>query len=131
MTFELNNEQRKYLGLELVANNWEKVTFKGDSYRPSSILYFDKNTIRKQVISTELKYSEIQYNEETENREFLLPKTKKGKPKKLTSSTLESKTPIGTYFDFGISGITIGNLATQNTFYSTHFENIKFKIFRI
>ena len=127
MTFELNNEQRRYLGLELVADNWDKIILKGDSYRPSSILYFDKNTIRKQVISTELKYSEIQYNEETENREFLLPKTQKGKTKKLTSSTLESKTPIGTYFDFGISGITIGNHTTQNTFYSTHFENIKFK----
>ncbi|MDO6814067.1 immunity 26/phosphotriesterase HocA family protein [Tenacibaculum soleae] len=127
MTFELNNEQRKYLGLELVAENWEKVILKGDSYRPSSIIYFDKNTIKKQVISTEFKYSEIQYNEETKDREFLLPKTQKGKPKKLTSSTLESKTPIGTYFDFGINGITIGNHTTQNTFYSTHFENIKFK----
>lgn len=127
MTFELNNEQRKHLGLELVAKNWEKVILKGDSYRPNSILYFDKNTIRKQVISTEFKYSETQYNEDTENRELLLPKTKKGKPKKLTSSTLESKTPIGIYFNFEVNEIIIGNHTTQNTFYSTYFENIKFK----
>ena len=127
MTFELNNKQRRYLGLELVADNWEEVILNGDSYRPSSILYFDENTIRKQVISTELKYSEIQYNEETENRKFLLPKSQKGKAKKLTSSALETKTPIGTYFDFRTSGITIGNHTTQNTFYSTNFENIKFK----
>jgi len=127
MAFELTNEQRRYLGLELVADNWEKAALNGDSYRPSSILYFDKNIIKKQVISTELKYSEIQYNEETKDREFLIPKTQKGKPKKLTSSTLESKTPIGTYFNFGINGITIGNHTTQNTFYSTYFENLKFK----
>ncbi|WP_422105097.1 immunity 26/phosphotriesterase HocA family protein [Winogradskyella sp.] len=127
MTFELNNEQRKYLGLELVDKNWEKVVLKGDSYRPSSVLYFENNTIRKQVISTDSKYSEIQYNEETENREFILPKTQRGKPKKLTSATLESKTPIGTYFNFGVNVITIGNHTTQNTFYSTYFENLKVK----
>lgn len=126
MTFELNNEQRKYLGLELVAKNWTKVILDGDSYRPNSVLYFDQDTIRKQVISTDLKYSELQYSEQTKNKEFLLPKTQKGKPKKLTSATLETKTPIGVYFDFDINGITIGNHSTQNTFYSTHFENTKF-----
>ncbi len=127
MAFELNNEQRKYIGLELVGENWDKVILKGDSYRPNSILYFDKNTIKKQIISTDLKYSELQYNEQTNNREFLLPKTNKGKSKKLTSATLETKTAIGVYFDFSINGIMIGNHSTQNTFYSTYFEDIKFK----
>ena len=127
MSFELNNAQRKYVGLELVQDNWEKVVLKGDTYRPDSILYFDNNTIKKQVIATASSYTEIQYNEETKGREFILPKTKRGKPKKLTSATLESKTPIGTYFNLDTNGITIGNHTTQNTFYSTHFENIKFK----
>ncbi|XLS28090.1 immunity 26/phosphotriesterase HocA family protein [Flavobacteriaceae bacterium M23B6Z8] len=127
MTFELNNEQRRYLGLELVGENWEKVILKGDASRESSILYFDKNTIKKQIISTNLKYSEIQFNEDTKDRVLILPKTSRGKPKKLTSSTLESKTPIGTYFNFDNNGIVIGNHTTQNTFYATHFENIEFK----
>lgn len=127
MTFQLNNEQRRYLGLEQVEDHWEPITLKGDASRPDSILFFEKNTIKKQVISTELEYLEIQYDEETTDRQFILPKTQKGKPKKLTSSTLESKTPIGTYFKFDINGITIGNHTSQNTFYSTYFENIKFK----
>lgn len=127
MSFELNNEQRKYLGLELVKDNWEKVSLKGDSFRSSSVLYFDKNTIKKQVISTNTEYYELKYNEHTEDREFILPKTQKGKLKKLTSSVLESRTPIGTYFKFETNRIIIGNHTTQNTFYSTHFENLKFK----
>ena len=127
MSFELNNTERTYLGLELVQENWEKIILKGDTYRPDSILYFDNNTIKKQVISTDLLYAEIKYNEETKDREFILPKTKRGKPKKLTSATLESKTPVGTYFSFDTNGIIIGNHTTQNTFYSTYFENIKFK----
>ena len=49
MAFELNNEQRKYLGLELVSKNWEKVILKGDSYRPNSVLFFDQNRIRKKL----------------------------------------------------------------------------------
>ncbi|QYA26909.1 hypothetical protein G3I01_15860 [Gramella sp. MT6] len=127
MQFELNNDQRKYLGLELVSKDWEKVILKGDSYRPDSILYFDKNIIRKQIISSDIKYSETQYFEETNDKKLLLPKTNRGKPKKLTSATLETKTPIGVYFSFDPNGITIGNHSTQNTFYSTRFEEIKFK----
>lgn len=45
--FELNNKQRKYFGLELVEGSWDKVEFKGDTYRPDSILYFDGDTIKK------------------------------------------------------------------------------------
>ena len=89
--FELNNNQRKYFGLEPVQDSWDQVPFKGDAYRPDSVLYFDGNTIKKQVISTEERYSEVQYDEQTDNREFILPKTKKGKPKKLTPSVLESQ----------------------------------------
>ena len=126
MNFELTNDQRKYLGLELISENWEKVPLKGDSYRPESILYFEGNIIKKQIISTEFKYEETQYHEITDNREFILPKTSKGRPRKLSSSVLESKTPLGVYFDFNPNGITIGNYNTQNTFYSTHFEDIKF-----
>lgn len=89
---ELTNDQRKYFGLEPIMDSWDKVQFKGDTYRPDSILYFEGDTIRKHVVSTDKEYKEIQYNEQTENRELILPKTKKGKPKKLTASVLESKT---------------------------------------
>lgn len=127
MNFELNNTQREYLGLQIVPENWSRLILKGDSYRADSILYFDGDIIKKQVTSTDLEYQEIHYNELTQDKEFILPKTEKGKPKKLTSATLESRTPIGVYFNFDFNGITIGNHTTQHEYYSTHFENLKYK----
>ena len=121
--FELNNKQRKYFGLDPVMDSWEKVLFKGDKYRPDSMLYFERENIKKQVISTDKEYKEIQLNEQTENRELILPKTKKGKPKKLTPSVLESRTPLGVYLNVDSSGeLLIGNHSTQSTFYSREWE---------
>lgn len=125
MVFELSNKQRKYLGLDIILKEWEKVPLKGDSYRDDSILMFDGNILKRHIISSETGYSETQYNEETENRSLLLPKTSKGKPKKLTGSTLESRTPIGVYFRSDKYGIMIGNHTTQTEYYCSHFEDIK------
>lgn len=120
---ELTNDQRKYFGLEPVMDSWDKVQFKGDTYRPDSILYFEEDTIKKQVISTDKEYKEIQFNEQTENRALILPKTKKGKPKKLTPSVLESRKPIGVYLNVNSGGVLIiGNHTSQTTFYSRDWE---------
>jgi hypothetical protein len=121
--FELNNNQRRYFGLEPVMDTWDKVQFKGDTYRPVSILYFEGDTIKKHVVSTDKEYKEIQYNELTENRELILPKTKKGKPKKLTASVLESKKGVGVYLSANTNGdLLIGNYTSQTTFYSRAWE---------
>ncbi|MBN1968292.1 MAG: immunity 26/phosphotriesterase HocA family protein [Candidatus Delongbacteria bacterium] len=124
--FILDNNQRKYFGLEPILDSWDKVSFKGDAYRPDSILYFEGETIKKQIISTDSEYKEIHFDELTENRELILPKTKKGKPKKLTPSVLESKTPIGVYLKVTSNGdLIIGNYATQTTFYSRVWEYVR------
>ncbi|TAJ10498.1 hypothetical protein DMA11_18890 [Marinilabiliaceae bacterium JC017] len=121
--FELNNNQRKYFGLEPVKDSWDKVQFKGDTYRPDSILYFEGDTIKKHVVSTDTEYKEIQYNEQTDNRELILPKTKKGKPKKLSASVLESRTGIGVYLSVNTVGdLLIGNYTSHTTFYSRVWE---------
>jgi hypothetical protein len=122
MKFELTNEQRKYLGLEIVPKSWEKIQITEEVY-----IYFDGNIIRKKVSVNENLYREIQLNEETENRTMLLPKTSRGKAKKLNYSSLDTRNGIGVYFNFDVSGIIIGNYTTEQTFYSTHFENIQFK----
>jgi hypothetical protein len=77
--FELSNHQRVYFGLPPVNAGWDRVLLKGDQYRPESIIYFDGETIKRHIISTELEYAERQYDERTRNREILLPKTEKGK----------------------------------------------------
>jgi len=44
LIFELTNEQRKYLGLTPVEENWELVKFSDDVY-----YYFEDDTIRKKI----------------------------------------------------------------------------------
>ena len=122
MKFELTNNHRKYLGLEIVPDNWEKVEITKEIF-----VYFDGNTIRKKISVGDYSYQEIKLEEETENRTILLPKTSRGKEKKLNFSSLEARNGIGMYFSFNIGGITIGNHSTAKTYYSTSFENIKFE----
>lgn len=122
MKFELSNEDRKHLGLEIVLESWDKFQLTDQVF-----IYFDGNTIKKKISVNKSLYREIQLNEETENRTMLLPKTSRGKAKKLNYSSLDSRNGIGVYFNFDISGVIIGNYTTEQTFYSTFFEDIKFK----
>lgn len=126
MKFELTNKQRKYLGLDPISPTWEKEILKADTYRPESITYFDGNTLKRHIVSTDIQYKETQYNELTKDRKILLPKTDKGKEKKLTASVLESRHPTGVYFAADKFGdILIGNHSTQTTFYSSRWEKMK------
>jgi hypothetical protein len=121
--FELTNEQRLYFGLNPIEPHWERTIFKGDTYRPDSILYFEGEVIKRHILSTKEQYREKQYNELTRGRTILLPKTGKGKEKKLTPSVLESRQPTGVYCDIDHLGrVFIGNYNTQTTFYDTRWE---------
>jgi hypothetical protein len=123
MKFELTNEQRLYFGLDPIESHWEKTVFKGDSYRPESILYFDGDVIKRHILSTNEQYQEKQYNELTRSRTILLPKTGKGKEKKLSASVLESRQPTGVYCNIDYLGrVFIGSHNTQTTFYDTRWE---------
>lgn len=120
MSFELTNNQRIYFGLAPIDPSWERVSLKGDTYRPESIIYFEENTIKRHIISTANRYEEKQYNEQTREREYLLPVTSKGKEKKLTPSVLEARQPKGTYcYLDSHDRILIGNYDTQVTFYDS------------
>lgn len=115
MDFILTNEDRLYLGLPLLRDNWERYVLS-----PNQTIYFECNTIVKSITIENDSYYEVTYSEETsEDHLMILPKTKKGKAKKLSSSTLQSKTPIGTYFNYYKGTVTIGNFTTQRTFYSS------------
>ena len=127
MSFKLDNTQRKYLGLNPISSNWDIVEFKGGTYRPNSYLVFEKDILKKHIVSTNNEYHEYQYDDLTRNREFLLPKTKRGKEKKLTPSVLENRQPKGVYFSFSPIQVIIGSYATQTTFYSTRMERVKIK----
>ena len=94
--FELTNEQRKYLGLSPVGDTWELVYFE------KQYLYYDGNIIRKKItVNDDGSYYEAELYEVTEeNRTILLPKTKRGKPKKMNYTATLSFSPFGVYFRF-------------------------------
>lgn len=128
MQFELTNKQREYFGLDPIPTTWDKEILKADPYRPASIIYFDGNVLKRHIVSTDSNYKETQYNELTKDRKILLPKTAKGKERKLSGSVLESRQPIGVYFTADKFGdIFIGNHTTQTTFYSSRWENMRRK----
>ncbi|CEN35692.1 conserved hypothetical protein [Capnocytophaga cynodegmi] len=108
--YELTNDQRKYFGLEPIDSYWDRVILKGDRHRPDTILYFEGNTIRRHIISTEKEYKEAHYNEQIRNREVLLAKTSRGKEQKLNASTFEKRTPVGVYLSvYEYSSLIIGS----------------------
>ncbi|PWL31884.1 immunity 26/phosphotriesterase HocA family protein [uncultured Roseivirga sp.] len=124
--FELTNKQREYLGLDPIPLTWDRKVLKGDTYRPESLLYFEGDILKRHISSTDEQYKEVQYHELTKERSVLLPKTSRGKEKKLTGSVLESRTPIGVYIAVNCQGdILIGNHTSQTTFYSSHWDNTR------
>ena len=117
LIFELNNEQRKYLGLIPVEEHWELVKFDNGIY-----YYFEDDTIRKEIKVSKNYYHESELNVKTsENRTMILPKTKRGKIKKFNYTVTQSFSPFGTYFTFSADGVIIANYTSQRTYYSETF----------
>ena len=117
LIFELNNEQRKYLGLIPVEEHWELVKFDNGIY-----YYFEDDIIRKEITVKENYYHESELNVKTsENRTMILPKTKRGKIKKFNYTATQSFSPFGTYFTFSADGVIIANYTSQRTYYSEIF----------
>ena len=123
LTFELTNEERKYLGLIPVEEHWELVKFDNGIY-----YYFEDDTIKKEIKVSKNYYHEAELNVKTaENRTMILPKTKRGKIKKFNYTVTQSFSPFGTYFTFSADGVIIANYTSQRTYYSEAFvkkENI-------
>ena len=118
LTFELTNEQRKYLGLIPVEEHWELVKFDNGIY-----YYFEDDTIKKEIKVSKNYYHEAELNEKTaENRTMILPKTKRGKIKKFNYTAIQSFSPFGTYFTFSTDGVIIANYTSQRTYYSEIFS---------
>lgn len=115
MASELTNNHRKYLGLESVTDKWSK-----EQLSDECCIYFDGDVIRKLIIVKEEYYYECQMNEQTAyDRTILLPKTKRGKEKKLTAANIQNRNHYGNYFVYNKGIITIANATTQQTYYNS------------
>lgn len=128
---ELTNEQRKYLGLELVDPSWERVEIPNNSCRPELstgkiILYFDGDILRKEISADKNgRYLEEFRNLKTQdNRSMIAPITEKGKAKQLNGVNLQRCTSEGMYFRYEGGYVTLANYTTQRTYYSSAFAGL-------
>jgi len=96
--YELTNNQRKYFGLSLVADNWDKVEL-------SDIIsvYYQGDKIVK-VLKFSFGYFEYDTNIETKQRRILLPKTTKGKEQRLTIAKILKIKGAGIQFSGSFEG---------------------------
>lgn len=129
---ELTNEQRKYLGLEMIEPDWERVEIPNNCVKPEQstgkdILFFDGDVLRKVIWLHDNGYfHENSYQLPTQdNRTMIAPLTKRGKPKRLNGVNIQRCTPYGMYFDYN-GGIVIANYTTQRTYYSSAFAGVPF-----
>lgn len=126
--FELTNAQRKCFGLPPVDESWSRVVLKPGPYdHHTSIAYLDGNVIRKFVATGSHRYLEYTLCEQlSEDLQYLLPKTAKGKPVRLTGPALDKRTPTGmclTFFLYMSHGsITLYNYPSQRDYYNSHYD---------
>jgi Immunity protein 26 len=118
--YELTNRQRRYLGLNPVLDHWERVVF-------SNIftLYFEGDTIVK-MLNYERLYAEYDTNVQTNQRLTILPKTSRGKERKLNYTSLSTingdKICFRASSYTGTGSISVVNMAINITFIQKYKE---------
>lgn len=111
----VTNEERRYLGLDPIQDDWEITQYTGKTnitYSRTTVFWNDAE-IRK-VIVEEIRLPEgenipvsrsISEHDtflKTDNRKTLLPLTAKGKPKPVTASNILAITPFGSTFELSV-----------------------------
>ncbi|KML67091.1 immunity 26/phosphotriesterase HocA family protein [Pectobacterium peruviense] len=95
---------RPYFGLEPLSAEWDILTVR-DGY----FVCFDGDTIRKRITVTELSYQEDDVIIQTRGREVILPRTARGKEKKLTYTSVSSVIADGIVFSAGVRTLNSGS----------------------
>ena len=110
---EITNEERRYLGLDPVMEEWDTTQFysKTNLWHKRTTVFWEENVIKKVIVeqkkvvspNNRIIYHSIQEDDtnlSTENREWLLPLTNRGKKKKITATNVLAITPFGCTFHF-------------------------------
>lgn len=133
---ELTNEQRKYLGLEIIEPAWERVEIPSNCLKPElstgkDILFFDGDILRKVIwLDDEGSFLENSYYLRTQDDHTMIaPITAKGRPKRLNGVNLQRCTPYGRYLHFSgrcekRGGFCLANYTTQKTYFSSEFAGL-------
>ncbi len=130
----LTNEQRACFGLDPVDPSWRLLSLprsRYDDYNTYAYVDDATHTMRKVITDSEDMASprvKYQFQERdaceplSEDGAWLLPKTAKGKPVKLTAATLAKRPGIGMYLSCCDGSIVVGNYATQQSYYHNGYE---------
>lgn len=123
--FELTNEQRKCFALTPVSDRWERIEAKPGPYdKFKTYLYLDDNTIVKCILSGDSQYCEYELSEKiTPDRKYLLPKTAKGKPTLLSSSSIQRRNGVGMRLNYNDKNIHLYNEKTECSYYFNSYLN--------
>lgn len=110
---EITNEERQYLGLDPIMKEWDTTQFysKTNLWHKRTTVFWEENVIKKVIVEqkkvvsldNQITYHSIQEDDTnlfTENREWLLPLTNRGKKKKITATNVLAVTPLGCTFHF-------------------------------
>ncbi len=122
--FELNNHQRACLGLAPVETHWELIQLIPSPYDTDvSYAYIEGTRIHKYIRVSETSYMEYSMNEIlSDDRKYILPKTDKGKPVKLSAATLGKKTPIGMAFTWSRDYLNIYSATSEQNYYRSSVD---------
>jgi hypothetical protein len=108
LAFRLTNEQRPYFGLDPVRDEWEEVEVK-----PGTTVFYDQEEVIRKVIKFDpfyrFDYTEFDTIMATRNRTTILPKTEKGKEKKITPTNIVAPTPSGCRVNFRLTSERLGS----------------------
>lgn len=127
MNFYLTNEHRKYMGLKHIKDNYDLVKLEKGEFH-EFYLFFEGNKLVK-IVEYFISEQDVCMHERDVNydtigdRSIILPKTSRGKERKLTGSVVSSLDGEGVYFSirkrssdkYGMA--IIGNYTTQKTFF--------------
>lgn len=115
----LTNKQRECFALNPICDHWECIEAKQSRYDHfKTYLYLDGDVIVKCIVIGDAQYYEFELSEKvTPDRKYLLPKTPKGKPVILSSSTIEKRNGTGMRLNYYEKNIHLYNEITECSYY--------------
>lgn len=127
--FELSNEQRRCFALLPVEENWTQLELKPSPYdHHTTLAYLDGRTLRKFIETGSNLYREYEICEQlSEDLQYLLPKTAKGKSVPLSAATLKNRTGLGMCLTYvrhnnGYTYYHVFSHTSEKHYYSNAYE---------
>lgn len=133
--YQFNNEQRRCFGLDQVEPHWKFIQLKTSHYdHHDAYAYVDGCVIKKCIFVSESQYYEYDYDDLlSDDLVYLLPKTNRGKPVKLSSATMMKRSNRGmafAYYNHNCDAyIDIYCADNRLGYYNSKFERLRFETF--